>query len=525
MHRRLRHNPTSTAIQGTYTSLHPPDGFSNFAFSLSVKDNCPAGSVLGGKMKSCVFSTLHLVLALTWLNYAYLIQTQSAFTLPAKITPNQRKQAGISSELAENVMVALNFERSNWANGSVTFEDFYRVPLDAADAPAGALLKLQRNANTSAYTVPPNTAISRFMFQTKTFNGSTVPASAFILWPFMPRNQPDGGGYPVVGWAHGTSGGFGNCAPSHIRNLWYQFATPYTLVLQGYVVVAPDYAGLGVDRDAKHNRILHQYLANPSHANDLFYSVQAAQSAFKTLSKQFIVMGHSQGGGAAWGAAQRQALMPVDGYLGSIAGSPLTSLVDTIVITNITSPTANSGAGLVARSLSSIFPEFNLSSVLTPTGLKRFALHSEIQGCQSVVLELLNEPDLVQSDWSQAFYVQRYQNLTGNGGRPIAGPLLVIHGEADTAVPFQTTTRAIDKTCELYPNSQLEYATIADVTHVPVMYASQRVWLKWIEDRFAGVTAPRECRRSNYTSARPYHYYQKEVNWFIEFAEKPYQTA
>lgn len=482
-------------------------------------------------MQTYALFTVRIVFALALLNLTHLIRAQSASTpypnilnSSATITANQRKQAGIDSRIAANVAVALEFEQSNWANGSVNDDGFYRVPLDAADAPAGALLKLQRNANTSAYTVPPNTAISRFMFQTKTLNGSTVPASAYILWPFMPRTQPNEGGYPVIGWAHGTSGGFANCAPSHIRNLWYQFTTPYTLVLQGYVVVAPDYAGLGVDEDAQHRAVLHQYLANPSHANDLFYSVQAAQSAFKVLSKQFVVMGHSQGGGAAWGAAQRQALIPVDGYLGSVAGSPITNLVDSVGA-GVTSPPASSATALIARALTSIFPEFDLSSILTPTGLKRLTLLSEIQGCNSVASELFSGSDTVRADWSQNFYVKRYQNLTGNGGQPIAGPLLVIQGEADQAVPFPITSRAINRTCELHSNSQLEYSTFAEVTHVPVMYASQRIWLKWIEDRFEGVTAPEGCRTNHYSSAIPYQYYQKEANWFIEFATAPYQTA
>ena len=36
-------------------------------------------------------------------------------------------------------------------------------------------------------------------------------------------------------------------------------------------------------------------------------------------------MGHSQGRGAAWAAAQRQAITPVEGYLGTIVGSPDTN--------------------------------------------------------------------------------------------------------------------------------------------------------------------------------------------------------
>ena len=57
-------------------------------------------------------------------------------------------------------------------------------------------------------------------------------------------------------------------------------------------------------------------------------AVQAAQAAFSQLSDNFVVMGYSQSGGAAWGAAQRQALKPVKGYLGAIALSPATDVLE-----------------------------------------------------------------------------------------------------------------------------------------------------------------------------------------------------
>ncbi|MCJ1261429.1 hypothetical protein MMC22_001293 [Lobaria immixta] len=485
-------------------------------------------------MQALLFSKLHIALALAWLGYLHTIQAQSVlkphcetFSWTANISESLRIQAGINSSTADDIAVALNFERSNWANGSVYDDDFYRVPDGTEDAPAGALLKLQIDANTSTYTVPPSTAVSRIIFQTKTLNGSTVPASAYILWPYLPRIQPDGGGYPVIAWAHGNSGGFPNCAPSHIRNLWYQFITPYILVLQGYVVVAPDYAGLGVGEGANQRPVRHQWCTSPSHANDLFYSVQAAQSAFKVLSKQFVVVGHSQGGGAAWGAAQSQALVSVDGYLGSVAGSPVTNVVDTLGTVSVSgmNPYLTYVTALLAQSLSSIFPDSDASAILTATGLRRLALLSEIRGCDSAGVILFTGPDLVHPDWSQNSYVQKYQNLVSNGGRPVAGPLLVIHGDGDQTIPIQQTTRAVDRTCELYPQSQLEYVKLAGVSHVPAMYASQRIWLKWIEDRFAGVAVPRECHRSNFSSARPYQYYQKELNWFLSFATAGYQLA
>ena len=250
----------------------------------------------------------------------------SSFTL----SNAQIAAADINDTIANNVNVAIQFERTNWALGSVHNDSFYSVPSNSSTAPAGSLLKLERYTNTSYFTVPPDVALSRILFQSETLNGSTVPASAFVLWPWMPRKEPRTGRYAVVGWAHGTSGVYGECAPSHIRNLWYQYSAPFTLALQGYVVVAPDYAGLGVTEYANGTEIRHPYLSNPSHANDMFYSVEAAQAAFPELSSYFVLMGHSQGGGAAWSAAQRQAKRAVAGYLGTIAGSPVTNTIDQI---------------------------------------------------------------------------------------------------------------------------------------------------------------------------------------------------
>lgn len=356
------------------------------------------------------------------------------------------------------------------------------------------------------------------MFQTETLNGSTIPASAYILWPYKPRSQRDG--YAVIAWAHGTSGGFGNCAPSHVKDLWYQSETPFTLALQGYVVVAPDYAGLGVDKNAEGIEIVHQYMSFRSHANDLFNAVQAAQTAFKELSRQFVVVGHSQGGGAAWGAAERQTLRPVDGYLGTVAGSPITRPVDQFPMDGTP---AMEGVVLLVRAISSVFPGFNPLDILTPAGVKRLTLLSEVQGCNSPAFELFSDNGLLQPNWAQGYYAQAFQNLTANGNHPITSPMLVIQGEADPLVIAAITTKVVDKTCADHPTSQLDFLTLANVSHVPAMYSSQRIWLKWIEDRFAGVIPPQGCSRSRIASARPFQYYQQEQNWFIKAATEPYQ--
>lgn len=430
-----------------------------------------------------------------------------------------------------NTQAALAFERSNWANGSVEEDDFYRVPKNSSDLPAGTLLKLETYTNTSLYTIPPQTALSRILYQTKDLNGSVVPASAYIQWPYSPLVQPDGT-YPIVAWAHGTSGAFPACAPSHIRDLWYHFTAPYPLAIQGYVVVAPDYAGLGVSRSAKGEATVHQYLASPASANDLFYAVEAAQTAFPTLSKEFVVMGHSQGGGAAWAAAERQARNPVEGYLGAVAGSPVTNFAENLQLgaslIGLDAALAASGyeGTIVMQALTSLFPGFDIATVLTPEGIKRLNLLREIQGCNSVGSTLLRGQavSLIRPEVLENGYVNAFQKLVGTGGKEIAGPMLVLQGTADTNVPAPITTKYVNLTCTMFPKSAIEYNVYDGATHVPTMYASQREWLRWIDDRFEGKESS-ACKIVERTSVLPQFSYQAEVNWFLEYATQTFQRA
>jgi hypothetical protein len=200
-----------------------------------------------------------------------------------------------------NAVVTLRFQRTNYATGAFGTAELYTVPANLSTALPGDILKIEFNATAEAFSLLPTTAISRILSMTASYNGTAVPASVYILWPYLPRKQRDGT-FPVIGFGHGTTGIFGEFALSHTRPLQCNYGVTYRLALQGYVVVAPDYAGLGVNQTATGSPILHPYGVNPTAANDLFYAVQAVQSAFATLSEEFSIVGHSQGGGGAGGS-------------------------------------------------------------------------------------------------------------------------------------------------------------------------------------------------------------------------------
>ena len=419
-------------------------------------------------------------------------------------------------ELPNGVREGLEFEKSNWAHGSVVDDAFYDSPQEALTSPPGTLLKLEKDTDTTKYLLPPTAALSRFVYQSETLRGLKVPVSACVLWPYSPRSQSDG--YPVVAWAHGTSGFDANAAPSHHKNLWQHFLAPYQIALQGYVVVATDYAGLGVKKYPSGQTIVHEYLASPSQANDIVHSVTAARSAFPELSMDFVVIGHSQGGGAAWSVAQKAASTSIPGYLGAIAVSPYTNILEEEnELSRLLTPTMCPG-------LASAFPEFNPGDMLTAEGEERLDTVHQTSAAISSAFALLSGADMLKPNWKDNPHFRQYLALTSNGGKAIKGPLLITHGKSDPILRIAGVEKAVKRTAELFPSSQIEFVVLPNVTHVSALPASQRLWMDWIGDRFAGRAVEAACRSYELPYARPDTSQQRDPNWYLETATKPFHA-
>ncbi|KAL9025940.1 MAG: hypothetical protein Q9180_007570 [Flavoplaca navasiana] len=337
--------------------------------------------------------------------------------------------------------------------------------------------------------LPPATALWRFLYQNETLQGSPVPASAFILWPFQPRTQPDGK-YAVVAWAHGTAGVHENCAPSNTKTLWQHWLAPFPLALHGYVTFAPDYAGLGVGRTADGNKIIHQYMANPAQANDIVF------------------------GGAAWAVAQRQAQKPVKGYLGAVAVSPIANILEL--------PTSSHDRVLVLSlfakpTMQQLYPDFDQKDFFTDKGWERYQLEDRLGSFTPVLGEVMTSAEALQDNWRENTYLQRFVQLTAAGGKEIGGSLLVIQGAADEGMDVDTTTDAVNKARKAFPDAQLQYVLLPGFTHLPTIYAAQRFWLDWSTDRFRGVEVHGGYQeRQVEEPPRPLESYQKEPSWTID---------
>jgi hypothetical protein len=69
-----------------------------------------------------------------------------------------------------------------------------------------------------------------------------VLASSALAADELPKSRAPAGGWPVIAWAHGTSGVARICAPSLMRDVEYGEEGLMPMVAAGLAVVATDYA-------------------------------------------------------------------------------------------------------------------------------------------------------------------------------------------------------------------------------------------------------------------------------------------
>ena len=169
--------------------------------------------------------------------------------------------------------------------------------------------------NYSLDTVENSSSIKVMTYNMTNVQGKTATATAMVLFPQVARPKD---GYRVVVWEHGTVGGGDDCAPSkNVIHPRFKILAN-TLLAAGYVIVAPDYEGLGTPG-------IHPYLNFSSAAKSALSAVQAAKDHYgKQLNGAWMSVGQSQGGHASLATAEYANTDTT--YKGAVAGAPASSL-------------------------------------------------------------------------------------------------------------------------------------------------------------------------------------------------------
>ena len=293
------------------------------------------------------------------------------------------------------------------------------------------------------------------IYHSTNVTGRDIAVSGVV---FVPPGPAPRDGWPVVSWAHGTTGMADRCAPSETPNLYYnEYAqVARTFVAAGYAVAATDYPGLGTPG-------VHSYLIGVDEGNSVVDIVAAAHHLVAHLAPTWFAVGHSQGGQAVLFSTRAAGRAPGLRLGGAIAIAPASAL--DLILPAVIDGGDRADLSYAVYSLiglSAVDPEINLSSVLGPAGQTRLPL-------------ILDGACLEQADASfggvspsDIFRIDAQQQLRLNAelGRddnpdstPTVGPVLVIQGATDQDVPPAVTQLMVqhlqqlgaDVTERLYP--------------------------------------------------------------------------
>ncbi|MBA2347966.1 MAG: alpha/beta fold hydrolase [Solirubrobacterales bacterium] len=173
---------------------------------------------------------------------------------------------------------------------------FYTTPKPLGGKRHGDLLRARRL--TGAAALPGARRTDLLLYRGTGVDGKPVAISGALS---IPKGKAPRGGWPVISYAHGTTGLADQCAPTRDGSsplTAYVYPTLTSWLKRGWAVVRTDYEGLGTAG-------VHPYLVGTSEGRAVLDVVRAARQRDRRLStRRVILAGHSQGGHAAlWAAA------------------------------------------------------------------------------------------------------------------------------------------------------------------------------------------------------------------------------
>src|SRR4051794_36855658 len=202
------------------------------------------------------------------------------------------------------------------------------------------------------------------LYRSQRADGKVTAVSGIVS---VPKGKAPKKGWPVITYAHGTTGIADRCAPS--RDGGNELSTyAYPLLNRwlkaGYAVLRTDYTGLGTPGT-------HLYLNGLEEGRSTLDIVRAAKRLDKRLNvKDVVISGHSQGGHAAlWAASLAPSYTPDVKVRGTVAFAPASHLADqSNLLRIVTTPQGGLGAivGLIARSIDEANPQLALSTAFGP---------------------------------------------------------------------------------------------------------------------------------------------------------------
>jgi dienelactone hydrolase len=362
-------------------------------------------------------------------------------------------------------------------------DDIYTVPDLLPDGRAGDLIWAERVA------APRGAVAWRVLYRSETVHGEPIGVSGLVVAPDEP---PPPGGWPVIGYGHGTTGLADRCAPSKAADPLADGDAIDDLPLpplweRGFVVAATDYEGLGTPGR-------HAYLVGGSEGRSVLDAVRAAQRLPDAAAgEDVIVLGVSQGGHAALFAGELAAGYAPDIDLrGVVALAPGAELAQAALLL-ANDPTAVGFAVAIGAGFEAAYPDARLEEVLTARAMRSIEVVDE--GCIGRVLEAFAQPadEVLRLDRILAPPWPALLEENTPGRERSVAPVFVGQGTADALVVPQLTDLLVERLCRT--GDTVTYRRYSGASHAGIADAAADDVFAWVRDRLDDVPTPTGCGR------------------------------
>jgi pimeloyl-ACP methyl ester carboxylesterase len=361
---------------------------------------------------------------------------------------------------------------------------FYRSPVPLPPAPPGAVIRA--SVIPSHGRLPKGSRAFRVLYHSQSIAGADVAVSGVVV---VPAGSPPPGGFPIVAWAHGTTGLASQCAPS--LGGFGSIPSLDAYLSRGMIVAATDYEGLGAAG-------IHPYLVGASEAQGVLDSARAARDLLGTAaSNQVSIVGFSQGGQAALFASQiAPSYAPELFVAGAVAAAPVTSLAEFVPSRPSTRSDPDAVYAVMALdSWSKVYGNLPLSGVLVGTAGRQVTdLAAQCTGAVAATYDSTGASRLFRPNWETGAGVRVDAALNRPGQAPTSVPLLVVEGTKDGVTPYRTVTDFVSGDLCRGQHDTVQYTTYSGIQHADLMTAAQGQILRWISQRLTGAAPGGTCR-------------------------------
>ncbi len=326
----------------------------------------------------------------------------------------------------------------------------------------------------------------RILYRSTGINDRPIAVSGAVLFP----SEGSAKDRPVVAWAHPTTGVVTRCAPTLMPNLSTSIQGLDHFADAGYVVVAPDYEGLGTTGP-------HPYLIGDSAARTLLDAVRAARTLKDVHAGQrFAVWGHSQGGQTAlFTPDEARRYAPELTLVGVAAAAPATKLVDLFEADRAT----GSGRSLTVMALHSWSRVFGLPVAEFVAKAAMPAFERLANDCIEDLHDILAEADheralardFLTKDPTTDARIRAIMERNSTGRLPKGTPVFIAQGTADDLVRPAITRAYAKALCG--GGAKVTFHSLPGVSHMTAGRDGAYAAFQWIQRLFRGRAPPSDC--------------------------------